>query len=173
MHIMFHLRLFCVFKDTEKPMFIGCFAISSSNFLRNFNTFEKCVFPCVFAYFCKTAPAMNETTNISQPSPATRAALLAILKTDPGISPAHRAEILAAFDRKAAPPPAADLAPVSAVARDLGLYVPTVLRWIERGVVQGHRQGERLTLVSRAEVAAYVAANPPRKGRRAATPQAD
>lgn len=113
---------------------------------------------------------MNETIHIQQPSPATRAALLALLKTDPGISPAHRAEILAAFDRKTAPPAAADLAPVSAVARSLGLYVQTVVRWIERGVIEGHRQGERLTLVSRSEVAAYVAANPPRKGRRPATP---
>lgn len=154
-------------------MIMRVFSFVHSNFLGNFHVFKKCIFSCVFAYFCKTALAMNEITNISKPSPATRAALLALLKTDPGISPAHRAEILAAFDRKAAPPAAADLAPVSAVARDLGLYVPTVLRWIERGVVQGHRQGERLTLVSRAEVAAYVAANPPRKGRRAATPQAD
>lgn len=96
---------------------------------------------------------MNATPKPT-PSPATRAAIVALLRADPGVTATHRARILAAFDAVGERPKG--LQPVSVVAASLGLSLPTVMRWIEAGEVAGRREGDRLTLVNREEVAAYA-----------------
>jgi excisionase family DNA binding protein len=83
------------------------------------------------------------------------------------MSPAHRAAVLRALDRKRAVPE--KLVPVSEMARSLGLPTATVWRWVKTGRVRGVRQGARLTMVDKGEVEAFVAAHPPRKGRPKAT----
>lgn len=99
------------------------------------------------------------------PSPATRAAIVALLKADAGVSLAHRARILAAFDAPDGAPPDG-FRPASEVARTVGMNLATLLRWAERGVVAGRRVGSRLVLVREAEVKKMLAVSPPRRGRR-------
>ncbi len=101
------------------------------------------------------------------PSPATRAALVALLRADPGITTTHRNRILAAFDggegRGRTRPHGWE--PASAVAAALGIPLTTLLRWLDAGKVEGRRIGERLTLVHREEVAAYAADHPARQSK--------
>jgi len=99
--------------------------------------------------------------NTQSPSPATRAALVAILKADKAISVTHRARILAAFDAPVSERPAGWL-PASAVARKVGVSLNAVLQWIDKGNVAARRVGDRLTLVNTEEVAAYAATRPKR-----------
>ena len=108
--------------------------------------------------------------HVSAASPATRAAVEAILNADGGMSPAHRAAVLRALDRKTGA--VQKLVPVSEMARSLGVPTATVWRWVKSGRIHGRREGARLTLVDKAEVESYVAANPPRKGRHKVSPPA-
>lgn len=91
----------------------------------------------------------------SRISPQTRAAVAAILDADKGLSPAHRLSILTACDNapNAAPAPAigAEM-PLQDAARILGKSLPTVLRWIDAGKLEGRQFGNRLWLVSSASV---------------------
>lgn len=96
------------------------------------------------------------------PSPLTRAALLAVLKMDDTITPAHRARILAVFDDPGA---SADERPVgwvnaAAAAQEAGVTLPRLLRWCEAGKVQSRRAGGRRTLVDPGAVKAYAASHP-------------
>ena len=96
-------------------------------------------------------------TKRSQISPQTRAAVAAILDADKGLAPAHRLAILTACDNApdAAPAPLAGAEmPVQDAARILGKSLPTVLRWIEAGKLEGRQFGNRLWLVSAASVEA-------------------
>ena len=85
----------------------------------------------------------------------TRAAVAAILDADGGLSPAHRLAILSACDTApgAAPAPQAGAEmPLQDAARILGKSLPTLLRWIEAGRLEGRQFGNRLWLVSAASV---------------------
>ena len=90
-------------------------------------------------------------------APATRRAVAAILDADPGLSSAHRLAILTACDKapatSATPSPGAEM-PVQDAARILGKSLPTVLRWIDAGKLDGRQFGNRLWLVSSASVEA-------------------
>ena len=91
----------------------------------------------------------------SKIAPQTRAAVAAILDADKGLAPAHRLAILTACDNApdAAPAPLAGAEmPVQDAARILGKSLPTVLRWIEAGKLEGRQFGNRLWLVSAASV---------------------
>jgi excisionase family DNA binding protein len=99
------------------------------------------------------------------PSPTTRAAILALLRADPGVTAAHRARILAAFDATTTGKPPKGWLPASEVAKATGLHLSRLLRLIDAGKVAGRREGGRLVLVNMEEVAAYADANPPRRGR--------
>ena len=91
----------------------------------------------------------------SKIAPQTRAAVAAILDADKGLSPAHRLAILSACDNApgAAPAPLAGAEmPVQDAARILGKSLPTVLRWIDAGKLEGRQFGNRLWLVSAASV---------------------
>ena len=93
----------------------------------------------------------------SQIAPQTRAAVAAILDADKGLSPAHRLSILTACDNApgATPGPLAGAEmPVQDAARILGKSLPTVLRWIDAGKLEGRQFGNRLWLVSSASVEA-------------------
>lgn len=93
----------------------------------------------------------------SKIAPQTRAAVAAILDADKGLSPAHRLAILTACDNApgAAPGPLAGAEmPVQDAARILGKSLPTVLRWIDAGKLDGRQFGNRLWLVSSASVEA-------------------
>ena len=93
----------------------------------------------------------------SKIAPQTRAAVAAILDADKGLSPAHRLAILTACDNApgAAPAPQAGAEmPVQDAARILGKSLPTVLRWIDAGKLEGRQFGNRLWLVSSASVEA-------------------
>ena len=94
-------------------------------------------------------------TKRSRISPQTRAAVAAILDADGGLSPAHRLAILTACDNApgAAPAPAigAEM-PLQDAARILGKSLPTLLRWIDAGKLEGRQFGNRLWLVSSASV---------------------
>ena len=93
----------------------------------------------------------------SKIAPQTRAAVAAILDADKGLSTAHRLAILTACDNApgAAPSPlvGAEM-PVQDAARILGKSLPTVLRWIDAGKLDGRQFGNRLWLVSSASVEA-------------------
>ena len=91
----------------------------------------------------------------SKISPQTRAAVAAILDADKGLSPAHRLAILSACDNApgAAPAPVAGVEmPLQDAARILGKSLPTLIRWIEAGRLDGRQFGNRLWLVSAASV---------------------
>ena len=93
----------------------------------------------------------------SKMSPQTRAAVAAILDADGGLSPAHRLAILSACDSApgAAPGPVAGAEmPLQDAARILGKSLPTLLRWIDAGKLEGRQFGNRLWLVSSASVEA-------------------
>ena len=87
----------------------------------------------------------------SRISPAVRAAVAAILDTDAGLSPSHRLAILSACDSppdaSPGPVPGVDM-PLQDAARILGKSLPTLLRWIEAGKLDGRQFGNRLWLVS-------------------------
>ena len=98
-----------------------------------------------------------KTPKPSRISPQTRAAVAAVLDADSGLSPAHRLAILTACDNApgAAPAPQAGAEmPVQDAARILGKSLPTVLRWIGSGKLDGRQFGNRLWLVSAASVEA-------------------
>lgn len=91
----------------------------------------------------------------SKIAPQTRAAVAAILDADGGLSPAHRLAILSACDSApgAAPGPVAGAEmPLQDAARILGKSLPTLIRWIEAGRLDGRQFGNRLWLVSSASV---------------------
>ena len=94
-----------------------------------------------------------KTQTDSQMAPATRRAVAAILDADPGLSSAHRLAILTACDAapSSAPSPGAEM-PAQDAARILGKSLPTVLRWIDAGKLEGRQFGNRLWLVSAASV---------------------
>lgn len=108
-------------------------------------------------------------SSTAKPSPATRAALVALLKSDSAITATHRARILAAFDASTNERPKGWL-PASAVAKSLSLSLSTVMLWADGGRVEARRVGDRLTLVNQEEVAAYAAAHPRRGSRLASAP---
>ena len=106
---------------------------------------------------------MNATDKpFSVPSLATRAAIAAILEADEGISPKHRARVLAVLDAPdGSPDRAAGWIPASLAASQLGIHLSTLGRWIDAGKVHSRKAaGERATLVSLAEVSDYAAAHP-------------
>lgn len=111
----------------------------------------------------------RESTPAVTPSPATRAALVALLRADKGVSATRRARVLAAFDAEegAAGRPAG-WGPASIAAKKNDIHLATLLGWADRGKIQSRRVGERLTLVNLEEVAAYAALHP----RRPRTPPA-
>ena len=91
----------------------------------------------------------------SKIAPQTRAAVAAILDADKGLSTAHRLAILTACDNApgAVPGPLAGAEmPANDAARILGKSLPTVLRWIDAGKLEGRQFGNRLWLVSAASV---------------------
>ena len=93
----------------------------------------------------------------SKIAPQTRAAVAAILDADKGLSTAHRLAILTACDNApgAVPGPLAGAEmPANDAARILGKSLPTVLRWIDAGKLEGRQFGNRLWLVSAASVEA-------------------
>ena len=90
----------------------------------------------------------------AQPSPATRAALVALLKSDKAITATHRARILTAFDAIGERPKG--WLPISAAARNVGVTLATAMNWANAGKIQSRRVGDRLTLVDQEEVAAYA-----------------
>lgn len=108
----------------------------------------------------------NPTPAPSIPASATRAALVALLRADKGISATHRARILAAFD---APDGEAGRpegwVPASVAAKKNGIYLTTLLDWAEAGKVASRRVGDRLTLVNLEEVSAFAALHPRRTRR--------
>ena len=93
----------------------------------------------------------------SKIAPETRRAVAAILDADPGLSSAHRLAILTACDNAPStapgPTPGAEM-PAQDAARILGKSLPTVLRWIDAGKLEGRQFGNRLWLVSAASVGA-------------------
>ena len=106
---------------------------------------------------------MNATDNaLSLPSLATRAAIAAILEADNGLSAKHRARVLAVLDAPdGSPERAAGWIPASLAAVQVGVHLSSLVRWIDAGKVHSRKEaGERSTLVSIAEVAAYAAAHP-------------
>ena len=94
-------------------------------------------------------------TKRSRINPQTRAAVAAILDADGGLSPAHRLAILTACDNApgaaTAPAVGAEM-PLQDAARILGKSLPTLLRWIDAGKLDGRQFGNRLWLVSAASV---------------------
>ena len=107
-----------------------------------------------------------KTPQPSKIAPKTRAAVAAILDADAGLSPAHRLAILTACDNAPAPSIGAEM-PAQDAARILGKSLPTVLRWVAAGKLEGRQLGHRLWLVSsasvetaRADLSAHLA--PPR-----------
>ncbi len=101
-------------------------------------------------------------TPLSLPSIATRAAIAALLAADNGLSPKHRARVLAVLDAPdGSPERAAGWLPASVAAAQLGIHLSSLVRWIEAGKVHSRKAaGERATLVSLPEVTAYAAAHP-------------
>ena len=101
-----------------------------------------------------------KTPTASQITPNTRAAVAAILDADAGLSSAHRLAILTACDNAPASAsttsPGAEM-PAQDAARILGKSLPTVLRWIAAGKLEGRQFGHRLWLVSSASVEAMRA----------------
>ena len=106
---------------------------------------------------------MNATqTQTSLPSLATRTAISALLSADSGLSPKHRARVLAVLDAPdGSPERAAGWVPASVAAVQLGIHLSSLVRWIEAGKVHSRKAaGERATLVSFPEVKAYADAHP-------------
>ena len=101
----------------------------------------------------------------SKIAPQTRAAVASILDMDKGLSPAHRLAILTACDTPPdavpAPSPGAEI-PAQEAARILGKSLPTVLRWIDSGKLDGRQFGKRLWLVSAASVESVRASLAPK-----------
>lgn len=106
-----------------------------------------------------------KTPKPSRISPQTRAAVAAVLDADSGLSPAHRLAILTACDTPPGavpgPAPGAEM-PAQDAARILGKSLPTVLRWIGAGKLDGRQFGHRLWLVSSASVEAVRASLAPK-----------
>lgn len=106
-----------------------------------------------------------KTPTSSRMSPQTRAAVAAIIDTDANLSPAHRLAILTACDTPPdsapAPSPGAEM-PAQEAAQILGKSLPTVLRWIEAGKLDGRQFGNRLWLVSAASVESVRASLAPK-----------
>ena len=106
-----------------------------------------------------------KTPTPSRMSPQTRAAVAAILDTDATLSPAHRLAILTACDTPPdaapAPSPGAEM-PAQDAARILRKTLPTVLRWIDSGKLEGRQFGKRLWLVSAASVESVRASLAPK-----------
>jgi hypothetical protein len=106
---------------------------------------------------------MNATQDkTSLPSLATRTAISALLSADSGLSPKHRARVLAVLEAPdGSPERAAGWIPASLAAVQVGVHLSSLLRWIDVGKVHSRKAaGERSTLVHLAEVEAYAAANP-------------
>ena len=99
----------------------------------------------------------------SNPSPATRAALIALLRADKGISPPHRHRVIAAFDAGTGARPLGWVSATQAALK-IGVAASSVLRWAEEGKIQSRHAGERFVLVDADEVAAYAAAHPQKTG---------
>lgn len=106
-----------------------------------------------------------KTPTPSRMSPQTRAAVAAIIDTDANLSPAHRLAILTACDTPPdsapVPGPGAEM-PAQEAARILGKSLPTVLRWIDSGKLDGRQFGKRLWLVSAASVESVRASLAPK-----------
>lgn len=81
-------------------------------------------------------------------SPATRAAIVAVLDTDAALSPAQRARIIAACDTIADPAPAQPQRGMSAsaAAKYLGKHPATLSRWIAEGKLTGEKVEGRFLL---------------------------
>ena len=87
--------------------------------------------------------------------PAIRQAVAALLDTDETLSPAHRLAILSACDTQ--PGTASTIGAemtATAAAAYLSRSLPTVMRWIESGKLEGRKIGQRQTVVSSASVEA-------------------
>ena len=82
-----------------------------------------------------------------------RQAIAAILDTDETLSPAHRLAILSACDTQPGTAPAigAEMTATAAAAY-LSRSLPTIMRWIESGKLDGRKIGQRQTVVSSASV---------------------
>lgn len=92
----------------------------------------------------KTAQTKSPATM----SPATRAAIVAVLDTDPALTPAQRARIIAACDSIAEPSPAPAQRGMSAsaAAHYLGKHPATLSRWIAEGKLTGEKAEGRFLL---------------------------
>ncbi len=99
-----------------------------------------------------------KTPTPSRINPQTRRAIAAILDADSGLAPAHRLAILEACDNAPATAPTGAEMPAQEAGRILGKSLPTVLRWIDAGKLEGHKVGARLWVVSSASVEAMRAA---------------
>lgn len=108
-------------------------------------------------------------SKLSAMNPATRAAVLAVLDTDPALTASHRARIIAACDSKddaAQPPPVRGMS-ASAAAKYLGRHPATISRWIADGRLTGEKVEGRFLLSPesveslRSSLAAPVPAQPP------------
>ena len=78
--------------------------------------------------------------------PATRAAIVAVLDTDSGLTPAHRARILAACDSVADEPAPVRGMSAAAAAKYLGKHPATLSRWIADGRLTGEKVEGRFLL---------------------------
>lgn len=125
-------------------------------------------FTCALRKYRRIMNAQD--TLFSLPSVATKAAISAILEADTGLSPKHRARVLAVLDAPdGSPERAAGWIPANLAAAQIGIHLSTLGRWIDAGKVHSRKAaGERATLVSLAEVSAYAAAHPHK--RRGTTP---
>jgi len=89
---------------------------------------------------------------------ATRAAIVAILKTDPDITPAHREAVLLTLDTWTeagkAPDPEPMLSPTEAAAR-LHVTRRTLFRWIEAGTFNPVRYTARKIALRLSELTAF------------------
>ena len=81
-------------------------------------------------------------------SPATRAAIAAVLDTDPALTAAQRARVLSLCDTigEPSPAPAARGMSASAAARYLGKHPATLSRWIAEGKLTGEKVDGRFLL---------------------------
>lgn len=81
-------------------------------------------------------------------SPATRAAIAAVLDTDPALTAEQRARVLSLCDTigQPGPAPAARGMSASAAARYLGKHPATLSRWIAEGKLTGEKVDGRFLL---------------------------
>ena len=95
-------------------------------------------------------------------SPATRAAIAAVLDTDPALTAEQRARVLSLCDTigEPGPVPAARGMSASAAARYLGKHPATLSRWIAEGKLTGEKVAGRF-LLSAASVEAMRASLSP------------